>query len=301
MKQLIILFALALSNLTFAQYSEKNNEVKVLPTWQKGDVFEYIQNEKEYQITENDTIFKKNSTFDLNMEIINKSKKDYTIQWTIKADFSTFPPQLQKQLYDNFGIQKFIYTVNRDGDFIELLNFDEIKTYNKNLVETIGNTITNENDKIAFNTALEKVFGNEDVTAQLIVSKIKTFHLFYGHIIKKGTPLVTSFESVNPVTKNKIKYLQNFELEGYNSNDEVYTLYAETVPDHKNLKDEAKNTLETIISQEAKEFDLIKEFDFISKVFQVTHNSGIIVYQLKRDFINVDNQEIIKELEFILK
>ena len=301
MKHFIILITLFLSSFTFAQYSEKNNEVKVIPNWEKGDLFEYIQNEKEYQIKENDTIFKKNTSFDLYMEILNKTRKDYTIKWTIKSDFSTFPPQLQEKLYENFGTQNFIYSVKQDGDFIELLNFDEIRSYNKNLVETIGNSIPNENDKIAFKKALEKVFGNEDVTAQLIVSKIKTFHLFYGHTIKKGTPFVSTIESVNPVTKNKIKFIQNFEFEDYNLIDDVYTLYAETAPANKNLRDEAKNTLETIISKEAKEFDLIKEFDFISKVFQVTHNSGILVYQLKRDFINVDKQEIIKELEFILK
>lgn len=301
MKRYILLFAFALSNLTLAQYSEKNNEAKVLPNWEKGDLFEYIQNEKEYQITDSDTIFKKNSTFDLNFEVLDKTKKEYQIKWTIKPDFSSFPIHLQNQLNENFGIQNFIYSTKMDGDFIELLNFDEIKLYNKNLVETIGNSIPNINDKQAFLTALEKVFGNEEVTAQLIVSKIKTFHLFYGHTIKKGTPLITTIESINPVTKNKITFLQNFELEDYNANDNVYTLYAETAPEYKNLRDEAKNTLETIISKEAKEFDQIKEFDFISKVFQVTHNSGILVYQLKRDFINVDKQEIIKELEFILK
>lgn len=301
MKHYIFLIAFILSSLTFAQYSKKNNEVKVLPNWEKGDVFEYIQNEKEYQITQLDTIFKKNTTFDMKMEIISNTDEDYDIKWSIKADFSNFPKHLQTQLQDNFGFQNFIYKVKKDGDFIELLNFDEIKSYNKNLVETIGNSITVQNDKIAFKTALEKVFGNEDVTAQLIVSKLKTFHLFYGHVIKKGKPLVTTIESVNPVTKNKITYLQNFELEGYNDIDNVYTLYGETAPEYKNLRDEAKNTLETIISKEAKEFESIQEVDFISKVVQVTHNTGIIIYQLKRDFINVNNQEIIKELEFILK
>lgn len=301
MKTLITLTFTLLATVLSAQYNKANQTVNVLPYWNKGDVYEYIQNEKEYKVIKSDTIINKNKSFDLTIKVLDKDEHSYTLQWDMHTDFSQFPPQLQEELNHQLGNQKFIYKTNENGGFDELINFEEIVEYNKKLVEFLGQTIQNENEKEAFKQALDKVFGNDEVTAQLIVSKINTFHLFFGNAIKKNEALKTKFESINPVTKNKIIYNRSFELEEYNTDDQVYTLYSEILPEENNLIGEIKSTLETIISKEVKEMEQIQNFDFISKVFQATHDSGVILYQIKRDFIEVDNEEIIKELEFILK
>lgn len=284
-----------------AQYNSSSKSVSVIPYWEKGDNFQYFQNEKEYQVIELDTIVKKNKNFDLQVNILDKDKKSYTIEWITQPDYSQIPPPILEDFKAKIGEQRFIYKTNENGVFQELLNFDEIVAYNKKIVSFFGEQIQNESDKKAFKMALEKVFGNDEVTTQLINSKINTFHLFYGKNIKKNRAEKNRFESVNPVTKNKIIYNRSIELEEFNSDDQVYTLYSETLPEENNLISEIKSTLETIISKEAKEMDLIQNFEYISKVFQATHNSGVILYQMKRDFIEVDNQETIKELEFVLK
>ena len=284
-----------------AQYNSESKTVSVIPYWEKGDRFHYQQNEKEYQINKTDTIFKKNKSFDLNITVLDQDSISYTIEWITEPDYSQIPPVFLNDFKTKIGSQRFIYKTNQNGIFQQLLNFDEIVAYNKKIVEFLGAQISNKNDKIAFKLALEKVFGNDDVTTQLIASKINTYHLFYGNKIYKKTPEKKRFESVNPVTKNKIIYNRSILFEDYNQDDQVYTLYSETIPEEENLIGEIKSTLETIISKEAKEMEHIQNFDYISKVFQATHNTGVVLYQMKRDFIDVDNQETIKELEFILK
>lgn len=294
---LVLLFAIP----TLAQYNSNKKEVAVLPYWEKGDTFDYIQNEKEYQVNKNDTVIKKNKTFDLTINILDKDDEFYTIEWITHPDYTQVPNDLREQLKSTLGPQKFVFKTTANGVFDDLLNFEEIVEYNKKFVEILGTSIQNEKDKEAFKTALARVFGNEDVTEQLIASKINTFHLFYGNAIKTNKPTKSKFESVNPVTRNKIIYNRSIEFENYNTEDNVYTLYSETLPTEQNLLGEVKSTLETIISKEVKEMDQIQNFDYISKVFQATHDSGVILYQIKRDFIEVDQQEIVKELEFILK
>lgn len=284
-----------------AQYNNTTESVAVNPYWEKGDQFFYEQNEKEYQVKNGDTIIKKNKRFDLNLTVTDQDSTSYTIEWITQPDLSQIPPALLEEFKTKIGNQRFIYKTNQMGQFQELLNFDEIVAYNKNIIEFMGDQIPNKNNKKAFKMALEKVFGNDEVTTQLIASKINTFHLFYGKLISKTKPEKKRFESINPVTKNKIIYNQSIQLEEYNPEDQVYTLYSETSPEEENLIGEIKSTLETIISKEAKEMEQIQNLDYISKVFQATHNSGVILYQMKRDFIEVDNQETIKELEFILK
>jgi len=301
MKFFFNIFILLITLPTFAQYNTSKQEVSVLPYWEKGDNFEYLQTEKEYQVRNNDTIIKKNKTFDLTINILEKDVDSYTIEWITHIDYTQVPAHLQEDFKTKLGPQKFVYRTNANGVFENLLNFDEIVTYNKNLVEILGTSIQNEKDKEAFKAAFDKVFGNEDVTEQLIASKINTFHLFYGNLIKAKKPTKSKFESVNPVTRNKIVYNRSIELEDYNQEDKVYTLYSETLPTQQNLLGEVKSTLETIISKEVKEMEKIQIFDYISKVFQATHDSGVILYQMKRDFIEVDQQETVKELEFILK
>lgn len=299
--QLTFIFTFILFIATKAQYNSTSESISVLPYWEKGDNFIYEQNEKEYQVINNDTIVKKNKTFDLQINIIEQDSISYTIEWITQPDYSEIPPSILEDFKTKIGLQRFLYKTNKEGIFQELLNFDEIVAYNKNIVEYFGEQIKNENDKKAFKLALEKVFGNDEVTTQLITSKINTFHLFYGNKIALNKPESKRFESINPVTKNKIIYNRSIQFEEFNPEDQVYTLYSETIPEDDNLIGEVKSTLETIISKEAKEMDLIQNFDYISKVFQATHNSGVILYQMKRDFIDVDNQETIKELEFVLK
>lgn len=295
-----ILFLLTVTPL-LAQFDSINKQVAVLPYWEKGDNFEYIQNEKEYQVRDQDTIIKKNKTFDLTINVLEKDEHSYTIEWITHPDYTQVPSPMREQFKSKLGPQKFVFKTNAQGVFQDLLNFEEIVAYNKNFVEILGTSIPNKKDKEAFKTALDRVFGNEDVTEQLIASKINTFHLFYGNAIKTNSPTKSKFESINPVTRNKIIYNRSIEFENYNTEDQVYTLYSETLPTEQNLLGEVKSTLETIISKEVKDMDQIQNFDYISKVFQATHDSGVILYQIKRDFIEVDQQEIVKELEFILK
>lgn len=301
MKLLLGLLFTLFTTYTWAQYNTKTETVNVLPYWEKGDQFEYFQNEKEYNVSKQDTIIKKNITFNLNVNILDKTDKSYTIEWKIDHDYNHLPEAIREEFTTQLGAQKFIYKTNENGVFQSLLNFDEIVAYNKKMVEILGATIQNEKDKEAFKTALEKVFGNENVTEQLISSKINTFHLFYGNQIRKNKPKNSKFESVNPVTKNKIIYNRSFLIEDYNEEDQTYSLYSETMPQKSNLLDEVKSTLETIISKEVPDMDRFTTFDYISKVYQATHNSGVVLYQIKRDFIEIDEHELIKELEFILK
>ncbi len=299
--QLAILSFLFSFIVVKAQYNNENKTISVIPYWEKGDRFHYQQNEKEYQIIQTDTIFKKNKSFDLNITILDQDATSYTIEWITEPDYTQVPPTVLNDFKSKIGSQRFIYKTNEHGIFQQLLNFDEIVAYNKKIVEFLGEQIPNKNEKLAFKMALEKVFGNDEVTTQLIVSKINTYHLFYGNKIYNKFPEKKRFESVNPVTKNKIIYNRSIQFEEFNPEDQVYTLYSETIPEEENLIGEVKSTLETIISKEAKEMELIQNFDYISKVFQATHNTGVILYQMKRDFIEVDNSETIKELEFILK
>lgn len=301
MKSIFAFIITLISSLLWAQYHPETESANVLPYWQKGDNFEYFQNEKEYQVNKNDTLIKKNITFDLSVNILEKTDDSFTIEWIIKQDFAQLPEAIRSKFSTQLGAQKFVYKTNAEGVFINLLNFDDIVEYNKKMVEILGTSIQNEKDKEAFKTALEKVFGNENVTEQLIASKINTYHLFYGSQIKKNKPTKSKFESVNPVTKNKIVYNRSFLIEDFNEEDQTYSLYSETMPVKNNLLDEVKSTLEKIISKEAKDMDHFSNFDYISKVFQATHNSGVVLYQIKRDFIDIDEHEIIKELEFILK
>ena len=301
MKSYFGLIFLFFTTIIWAQYFPKTESANVLPYWEKGDNFEYTQNEKEYQVNKQDTLIKKNISFDLTVNILDKTDDSYQIEWIINQDFNQFPPLIREQFATQLGAQKFIYQTDQNGAFQTLINFEDIVAYNKKMVEILGATIQNENEKEAFKTALEKVFGNEEVTEQLIASKINTFHLFYGSHIKKNKPTKSKFQTVNPVTKNKIIYNRSFLIEEYNEEDETYSLYAETMPQKSNLLEEVKTTLETIISKEVKDMDQYNNFDYISKVYQATHNSGVILYQIKRDFIEIDEIEIIKELEFILK
>ncbi|QTV04965.1 hypothetical protein [Faecalibacter bovis] len=300
-KYLPILFIL-FTCIANAQFIKEENKANVIAYWEKGEEYNYKQLEKEYKINKNDTVITKDKKFDVKIKIVDQDSTSYTIHWENTPDLSDYPPQLA-QLVANHKVGNFVFKYKTDefGSFVELLNIDEIVDFNKRAMDMMLESITDKKVRKEVEDASKLLMQNEEVITQFAVNKINTFHFFYGHSLELGKPHEYEFENINPITKNRILYKQLVELESVDEEDKTYSLYTETIPDENNLIGEIKSTLETIISKEVKEMDQIKNFDYISKIFQVTHDSGVIFYQMKRDFIEADNQEIIKEIEFILK
>ena len=301
MKNILPLILFFIGYFSQAQYLKNENLTNVIAYWKKGDVLEYEQLEKEFKIKGNDTIVTKNKKFDIKFNVVDQDSTSYIIHWESTPDLSGLPADFQKSITSKLGNSIFKFKTDEYGSFQELLNLDEILNYSKKTFELALDLIPDKNTKKQFKDASELVLGNEDVVTQLIVSKLNTFLFFYGNSLDNTKPNEIEYESVNPITKNKLIYKQSIEVESYDEKEEMYNLYSEIYPKESNLVGEIKSTLETIISKEVKEMDQIQDFGYISKIFQVTHDSGVIVYQLKRDFIHADDQEVIKELEFSLK
>lgn len=301
MKKFLPILLIILSNIIQAQYIKEENKTNVIAYWEKGDKFEYEQIEKEYKINKNDTVITKNKKFDVKLKIIDQDSTSYTIHWENTPDLSEFPPAIAQMISEKVGNSVFKYKTDEYGSFLELLNIDEIIEYNNRTMDLMLESITDKKTRKEFEEVSKLVLQNQEVVTQFAISKINTFHFFYGHSLEHGKPHEIEFENVNPITKNKILYKQLVEFESFDENEKSYSLYSETIPEKTNLIGEIKSTLETIISKEVKEMEQIQNFDYISKIFQVTHDSGVILYQMKRDFIEADNQEVIKEIEFILK
>jgi len=284
-----------------AQYNKNLKKADVVAHWEKGDEFIYEQIEKEYRINKKDTLITKNKKFDVKLLIVDQDSASYTIHWENTPDLSAYPPEIAQNIQSKIGNSVFKYKTDQYGEFTELLNIDEIIEFNNRTMDLMLESIPDEKKRKEFEEVSKIITGNQEVITQFAISKINTFHYFYGNSLELGKRNEQEFESLNPITKNKIVYKQLMEFESVDEIDNTYSLYSEIAPKQSNMLDEIKSTLETIISKEVKEMDQIKNFDYISKILQVTHDSGVILYQLKRDFIEADNEEMVKELEFILK
>ena len=301
MKKYFPIFFILIAYITNAQYLKDEKKANVIAYWEKGDVYEYEQIEKEYRINKNDTVITKNKKFDVKLTVVEQDSTSYTIHWENTPDLSAYPPAIAQMVTEKVGNSVFKYKTDEYGSFEELLNIDEIIAFNNRTMDLMLESIKDKKVRKEFEEVSKLVMQNQEVITQFAISKINTLHFFYGHALELGKPETIDFENINPITKNKIQYKQSIELESVDETEKTYSLYSEIFPRENNIIGEIKSTLETIISKEVKEMDEIQNFDYISKIFQVTHDSGVILYQMKRDFIEADNQEVIKEIEFILK
>lgn len=301
MKKYLPIFFILIAYISNAQYIKEEKKANVVAYWEKGDEFEYEQLEKEYKINKNDTIITKNKKFDVKLKIVDQDSTSYTIHWENTPDLSAYPPAIAQMVTEKVGNSVFKYKTDEYGSFQELLNIDEIIEFNNRTMDLMLESITDKKARKEFEEVSKIILKNQEVITQFAINKINTLHFFYGHALELGKPENDEFENINPITKNKIQYKQSIELESFDEEENTYSLYSEIYPRENNIIGEIKSTLETIISKEVKEMEEIQNFDYISKIFQVTHNSGVILYQMKRDFIEADNQEVIKEIEFILK
>lgn len=162
---------------------EPRDSVVLYAYWNNHETKKYeilIHNEKynEDGSTQIDSVWSLNQ-----MEVIDSTAETYTIKWTTLeqkfagSDTYKFLENNQSLVPKNVSL---IYEITTVGNFIRIVNIQEIKNLYLTLLDSAANALFNAEQKETARKALEP-FTNEDYIRQIYSSVFELTHQFYGY------------------------------------------------------------------------------------------------------------------------
>ena len=179
---LILLYSPAI----FAQVNFEEKSVQVKPNLELNKIYNYSFTDRNFSISVNDTVSK----------IINQSEK--TIQLIDKNDFankfefingkndSNDPDDFYKDFINNSDGIKYKFTTNPAGEFLELLNTDEVESKLLKITEKLGKQRKKSEEYKANISHIEEMIKSKTYVPYVFEQEIHVFNYFNGQYFRLG-------------------------------------------------------------------------------------------------------------------
>ena len=123
-RKLFYLFLLA--NFVFS-----NSDIVILPEWNLNDKADYSIYNKKVETKNKKSVTSYSTKRKVSIHIIDKTENDYTFQLVFNtlyySNFNNFDLSIQKALYEEINGIKIELLLSKQGDIVDIKNWDEIK------------------------------------------------------------------------------------------------------------------------------------------------------------------------------
>ncbi|MFV0536774.1 MAG: hypothetical protein ACK5M3_05295 [Dysgonomonas sp.] len=286
-KHLSLIFFSLFYITSFGQINLEDSTVQAITYWDNKEVYEYKITNKQTKLKNNEIVSSDSIAYNVEISVLDSTANSYTVQWLYKSDF-----------HNNL---KVIYKINDLGEFEEVLNLEDIRKFQNNLVNGVldnakGNSTDEHLDKIKDN--ISSIFSTKEAIETIGIKEITQFHMFYGLSYKLGEILEGEIETPNILGSSPFTAKVSVSL------DEIYSDGSYLIGSTQSISKEqlAAAVLEFAkrISKSAdKPADLssIENMDLENEIATTSeiHNSGWILYSIQQTTITNGNLKMIKE------
>lgn len=221
MKRLLTAIAALLCINAAAQVQQ---EVAIVPNWNKGEVVKYKMTDVSMKITGSDTTDLKTTCGTLVFKVLKVTPESYKMSLTLK-DMKYSDPSMEmlnevRQVKS--GDTKILYTVDLNGALVSVDNLEKVLAQGQKLLDPAmglmqqeyGGNMSQEEYVSMYNTLKEVLSSPDYVMGSM--SKYMTLFTFHGHQMKygekyEGESQVSSFVPgiEAPVTLKSVAYLDS--------------------------------------------------------------------------------------------
>ena len=250
-----------------SQIDFKNSTVGAISYWNKGEKYNYELDINKFSVKNTDTIVTEHINFDVEVSVLNSSKNSYTMQWLYKnINYCNYNPSsfLYKMISTMKGI-KIIYKIDEVGNFIEVLNANEIKEY---VLKTAKPS--NSIETSLLDIRIKNMYANKEIIEANSISYILLFHNFFGSEYKLK-------EKLKQTVKSKINLDLDVTvcLEEINKKEKSYTMSSIQIEDKNQLANFTFQTMKELSEKlkltppKREEFNNVsKNITLISKIYE---------------------------------
>lgn len=296
---------LSISLLTFGQNETSNtSEIEVIPHWKKNETHSITIKSTTTDIEKGKPISYL-TTFNANFKVLENSDTEYIVEWLFtNSKLVEKDPNIENNILAKFLNIKFKIRLSNYGQFIELINADEIRTTANKAIEELYAKELNPNMKVQYNGVKQLIVSKQGLEIALL-KYVKLYNFSFGYAYKTNFEQVNNVKFPNPLGGEPFDAVEKVKLINVDFNSSICKIETSKNIDGEILSKSVMEFLKQNNKNHIKEIE--QEFD--KYVFEITENSmqelnfekGILLKSSFERIINlgIQNRTVLIEIEAV--
>lgn len=299
MKNKILTTVCLLSGLTtFGQINMKDSTAQVITYWEKGDKQNYLVTAEKIKIKGTDTASREKTTYNVQITVLSKSEKSYTIEWLYKDIKSNSQNAKVQKLLNINKDMKVIFKTDELGTFIEVTNWKEIKDYIQKTTSILRKDFQGIPEMDNVLKQIEGIYSTKEAIESVSIKDIQQFHTFHGAKYKLGEVLEEKLKVPNIIGTEPFDSDLTIYLDEINVKDNNFIIRATQIVNKEQLTNAMFNYFTTMAKNmkvDPPKREDLKALGNETLTASRIHGTGWVVYSVQTTTITSDNVTNIEE------
>jgi len=222
---LLILNSFVCSSL-FGQIDYENNTVQVKPNWELKKNYLYDFVDQNISLNVNDTTMHVVNKSQKTIQVLDKNPYAYKLKLTNGKNLTNDPDEFYRDFINNSQGINYEYTTNLSGEFLELLNVENIRVDFLNIIKGLSKQKRKSQEYKDNVIDLENMINSDSYIPYVFEQEIEILNYFNGYYLKLGEKYVGKAMQNNifgfPISSTTTTYLKEI-----NKQDETFTVVSD--------------------------------------------------------------------------
>lgn len=278
---LLLLIHFAPCTLAWAQIYPADSIAQVVSYWKKGDRQSYSVINEEIQIKGQDTTSHEFVTYDVDVLVKKEEKKSYLIEWRYRNLATTSNDLVKSALIRLSENVRTIYKTDENGDYVELVNWKEIKKAIRNTMSRLKKEFVKKAPEV------RKIFDNvsslyesKESIENLSLEDVQQFHHFHGGKYKLGKSIQGTVEMPNAYGGDPFDAKLTVVLDSFDVENTVIYMRSMLAVDPEQLTNAGYNYMALLLKDTGATIptkEEVGEFSNEKNTTSIIHDSGWII------------------------
>lgn len=193
--------------------------------WSVGDSYDFKVSKSKQQWEEGELTEDREQSYIANFTVIDSTDTSYTVSWSYENDLgSTYEiPEELIEKFSKYEITEIRYKTSELGEFLEILNWEEVgETMNnmfEDIVEVLGGSDENKKKELmAAFRPFKQIYSSKQGIEELVIKELRYFHFPMGLEYDITQPILYEDEISNmfggkPIKADAKIYFENVDFE----------------------------------------------------------------------------------------
>lgn len=215
MKKTFLIVNFLLGTSLFAQINFEDSSVQIKPSWELNKLYTYKFTDKNISISVNDTTMNITNNSSKSIKLIDKNNFAYKLELVNGKNTTNDPDEFYRDFINNSGGIKYQYTTNQSGEFLELLNADEVETSFLKITDALGKQKKKSKEYKDNIHQIEEMIKSKTYIPYVFDQEIQVVNYFNGHYLKLGETYLGKSVQENifgfPISSTTTTYLKTID------------------------------------------------------------------------------------------
>lgn len=226
MKKILLFVNILICSSVFAQIDYENNAVQVKPNWELKKIYNYNFSDRNISINVNDTVMNVVNNSKKTVQVLDKNNFAYKLELINGKNTSNDPDDFYRDFINNSDGIKYQFTTNLSGEFLELLNINDIR---KSFLKVTDELYDKKRKVKGYKeniVSLENMINSETYIPYVFEQEIQVLNFFNGYYLKLGEEYIGKTLQDNifgfPISSTTTTFLQEIDKK-----DETFTIVSD--------------------------------------------------------------------------